>query len=78
MKPDVTLDLRGVLCPMNWVKAKLQLEEMAPGEVVEISLDDDEAIRSVPASARAEGHRILEVKPEGNSFRILIQRGGEE
>ncbi len=77
MKADTTLDLRGVHCPMNWVKTKLQLEEMAPGQVLEIFLDDGEPIRSVPRSVRSEGHRILEVKPEGEGFRLLIERAKE-
>lgn len=78
MKADVTLDLRGVSCPMNWVKTKLQLEELAPGQIVEILLNDSEGVRNVPVSARAEGHRIVEVIPQGNEFRIFIQRSAEE
>jgi len=78
VKADITLDLRGTSCPMNWVKAKLQLEEMSPGQVLEVLLDDGEPIRSVPRSARTEGHRILEVKPEKEGFRLLIQRAEEK
>ena len=31
VKPDVVLDLRGVMCPTNFVKTKLKLEAMNPG-----------------------------------------------
>jgi tRNA 2-thiouridine synthesizing protein A len=53
-----TLDLTGVLCPMNWVRARLELERMQPGERLELILDTGEPLESVPASAREEGHRV--------------------
>jgi len=68
------LDLRGTACPMNWVKLKLELEEMAPGQVIEVWLDDGDAIRNVPRSAMAEGNAILEVTPIEGGFRLLIER----
>ena len=52
------LDLRGVVCPMNWVKAKLALEELNPGDVLTLKLDPGEAIESVPSSARDDGHTV--------------------
>ena len=54
-----TLDLTGVLCPMNWVRARLALERMRPGEQLELVLDPGEALESVPRSAREEGHRVM-------------------
>ena len=53
-----TLDLTGVLCPMNWVRARLELERMRSGERLELVLDPGEALDSVPRSARAEGHAV--------------------
>jgi tRNA 2-thiouridine synthesizing protein A len=64
-----TLDLTGVLCPMNWVRARLELERMAPGERLELVLDPGEPLDSVPRSAREEGH---EVRVEGNH--VWIER----
>ena len=71
------LDLRGSICPMNWVKTKLALEEMEPGEMIEVWLDDGEPIRNVPRSAAGEGHRVIRVAPQDSFFRVLIKRGGE-
>jgi tRNA 2-thiouridine synthesizing protein A len=53
-----TLDLTGVVCPMNWVRARLALERMQPGEVLELLLDPGEPLDSVPRSAREEGHAV--------------------
>lgn len=73
-KPE--LDLRGVLCPINFVKTKLKLEEMSEGEVLDVILDDGEPMKNVPRSVKAEGHRIIHVEPlpEG-TYRLTIQRG---
>lgn len=52
------LDLTGVPCPMNWVRTRLALERMAPGERLEVRLDPGEPLASVPASAREDGHEV--------------------
>lgn len=72
--PDERLDLRGTPCPLNWVKTKLRLEEMAAGQVLEVLLDDGEAILNVPRSAKTEGHRIVEIEPVEGGFRVAIER----
>ena len=53
-----TLDLTGVLCPMNWVRARLELEQLQPGETLTLLLDPGEPLDSVPRSAEEEGHRV--------------------
>jgi tRNA 2-thiouridine synthesizing protein A len=63
-----TLDLTGVLCPMNWVRARLELERMRPGERLELVLDAGEPLDSVPRSAREEGH---EVSVDGDRVTIV-------
>lgn len=71
---EATLDLRGVMCPINFVKTKLKLEMMEPGEVLEVLLDSGDPIQNVPKSIKEEGHKIVEVKKEGDFFRIKVQR----
>jgi TusA-related sulfurtransferase len=52
------LDLTGVLCPMNWVRAKLELERMQPGDSLDLLVDPGEALDSIPRMAGEEGHRV--------------------
>ena len=52
------LDLTGVPCPMNWVRARLALERMEPGDRLDLVLDPGEPLASVPASARDDGHQV--------------------
>ncbi|GJQ22463.1 MAG: sulfurtransferase TusA family protein [Planctomycetia bacterium] len=72
--PDDKIDLRGVLCPINFVKTKLKLEMMDSGQVLEVMLDDGEPIRSVPKSVKEEGHKIVQVENLGNAYRLLIKK----
>lgn len=71
-----SVDLRGVLCPMNFVKTKLKLEEMTEGEVLEVILDDGEPMRNVPRSVKQDGHKVLKVERlDGGAYRLAIKRG---
>lgn len=73
-KADAFLDLRGVLCPTNFVKTKLQLEEMEQGEVLEIIIDAGEPMANVPRSIKEEGHKIIKVEKLNEHFRLWIEK----
>jgi sulfite reductase (ferredoxin) len=66
-------DLRGVTCPMNYVKTKLLLEQMATGEILSVALNE-EGGRNVPQSAERDGHEVLQVTAEGDSWRVAIRK----
>ncbi|MRR36508.1 sulfurtransferase TusA family protein [bacterium] len=72
-----TVDLRGVTCPTNFVKAKLALEMVDTGEVIEFLLDDGEPVKNVPRSLKGEGHKLLGLK-EADGYYILTLEKGEE
>jgi sulfite reductase (ferredoxin) len=58
----IRLDLRGVKCPLNWAHTKVRLERMAPGETLEVTLDDPRGARDIPRAAEAEGYAIVETR----------------
>ncbi len=69
------LDLRGVACPMNFVKTRLRLDKMATGELLEVLLDDGEPIESVTSSVTSEGHAVeSSTKIEANYHRLIIRK----
>ena len=71
---DAELDLRGVICPYNFVKTKLRLETMAAGEILAVTLDEGDPIRNVPQSVENEGHTVLGTEPVGQSYRVMIRK----
>lgn len=77
-RPDAELDLRGVICPYNFVKTKLKLEAMAEGQILSVILDAGDPIRNVPQSVSNEGHTILSQEPIDHSYRVVIRRRADE
>jgi len=72
-----TIDLRGVSCPTNFVKAKLALEMVDAGEGVEFLLDDGEPVKNVPRSLKGEGHKPLGLKEGDGYYTLTIEKVGE-
>ncbi|WP_457640504.1 sulfurtransferase TusA family protein [Persephonella sp.] len=68
------LDLRGVECPFNYVKAKMKLKEMDTGSILIITLDGEESIRSVPQSIRDDGHEIIDIQEEQEGIYTVVVR----
>jgi TusA-related sulfurtransferase len=71
---DAELDLRGVICPYNFVKTKLKLETMAAGQVLAVILDEGDPIRNVPRSVSDDGHAVLKQERLGQTYRVLIRK----
>lgn len=71
---DASLDLRGVVCPTNFVRTKLKLEEMNAGEILEIVIDSGEPMANVPRSIKEEGHKIIKVENIDGHFRLWIEK----
>jgi sulfite reductase (ferredoxin) len=69
-----TADLRGVACPLNFVKAKIELEKIEVGAVLDVLLDEGESVRNVPASFTDQGQEVMEVKKAGDHFRVRVRR----
>ena len=70
-----TLNLTGTPCPINFVRTKLKLERMELGEVLEVALDDGEAIESVNKSITEEGQKVLEkTQQEDSSWKLVIEK----
>lgn len=72
--PD--LDLRGIPCPLNYVRTKLKLERLDPGSQLEVWLDPGEPVERVPDSLVLAGHRVLALDPQPQGYvRLRVERG---
>jgi tRNA 2-thiouridine synthesizing protein A len=78
--PRATVDLRPFACPLTYVKTRIALERLAPGDVLELWLSAGEPAESVPRSAEEDGHRVVRVEAlagEGTpAFRVLVEKRG--
>lgn len=71
---DRRVDLRGVACPMNFVRTKLALDALAIGQTLEVFLDDGEPMANVARSLTDEGQRIVEHTPAQPGHRLVVQK----
>ena len=69
----VRVDARGLRCPVNWAKAKVTLEELPRGTLVEVLVDDPRSRRDLPAAAEACGHAVLVVEDVEGWIRIVLE-----
>lgn len=74
IQADHDIDITGEVCPMTFVRTKLRLERMHPGEVLAVRLRGDEPLRNVPRAARDEGHVILGIEADGDIHIVTIRR----
>lgn len=74
MRPDIRIDIRGLVCPYTFVRAKLAIESMEIGQVLEILLDYEEASRSIPKSMTEHGQNVLSVKKINDADWVLLIR----
>ena len=73
-EPIARVDLRGVACPLNFVKAKVALEKIPVNGVLEVLLDDGEPIRNVPASFTEQGQEVLAIEPFEDRHLLRLRR----
>ena len=64
MKPKTIpiINLEGEVCPMTFVKTRLQIEQINKDETIKFIYDSEEAKVNVPKSIKELGHEILEIK----------------
>lgn len=68
------LDITQDRCPMTFVKTKLELEKLQPGDTLEVLLNDGEPLNNVPKTAVEQGFSIVEkVHVKDNVHRLVIR-----
>ena len=56
---DRLLDITGEICPMTYVRTRLALDRMAPGQILAVRLRGADPARNVPRSAARQGHQVV-------------------
>jgi TusA-related sulfurtransferase len=69
-----SIDLRGVPCPLSFVRAKLHLEKLESGQVLEVLLDAGEPIEQVPNSLISDGHQVKSIDERDRFFALTVQK----
>lgn len=72
--PAGELDIRDEVCPYTFLKAKLALEPMAPGQVLRVLVGNETSARDVPRGLADAGHGVLAVESTGGGLWAITVR----
>ena len=72
---DVTVDARGLQCPMPVIKVSQAVKGMESGETVEVIATDRGALSDIPAWAKDMGHSLKEQFEAEDEFHFIVQKG---
>jgi tRNA 2-thiouridine synthesizing protein A len=71
---DQELDITAEVCPMTFVRTRLALDRMSPGQVLRVRLRGEEPLRNVPRTAREQGHEVLSLETGTDGIATLLLR----
>ena len=68
------LDITKDKCPITFVKVKVKLAKLKEGDHLEVLLSEGEPLKNVPRSAEEQGHKVLNIEPDGPFHKVLIEK----
>lgn len=70
---DITMDLKGLKCPLPIVKVSQQMKKMNIGQVLVAETTDPGAHADFPAYAKSSGNEILKIE-KGDVSKFYIKK----
>ena len=74
MRPDKQLDCTGLYCPEPVFRTRMALDELEPGETLEVTADDPAAYEDLKRLVERLGHEVLSLTKEGDEIQIVIRK----
>ncbi|MAY36529.1 sulfurtransferase TusA family protein [Litorivivens sp.] len=71
---EVTVDARGLDCPLPLLKAKQALNRMASGQQLEVLATDAGSVRDFAVFSEQSGHSLLLSEEEGGEYRYILEK----
>jgi TusA-related sulfurtransferase len=72
--PDLELELTGEICPMTYVRTRLALDRLRPGQILAVTLFGEDPARNVPRSAERQGHEVLARQTDARGVTRVVLR----
>lgn len=72
-----TVDARGLRCPLPLLKAKQQLNSLAPGQQLQVLATDSASVKDFHAFVNLSCHRLAAFEQAGEVYRYLLIKGAE-
>ncbi len=75
IKPDMTIDCKGLSCPMPLLKTKKAIQQLQSGQILEVLGTDPGSKNDLPGWCERAGHEFLGVKEDAGFMRFYIRKG---
>jgi tRNA 2-thiouridine synthesizing protein A len=76
IRPDHELDITADTCPMTYVRTRLALDNLQPGQILAVKLRGADPQANVPRTAAQQGHTVLGTMPAADgSVMVYLRRG---
>ena len=72
--PKLSLDFKGLLCPMPVVKLAQAIKQIQVGELVEAVATDPGVMADIPAWARTSGNELVSLQKQDKVFKFIVRR----
>lgn len=69
----VTLDARGLKCPMPIVRTAQKMKELTTGQLLEVLATDPGAVADFGAWSRSTGNEIVAQSEDGGVYRFVLR-----
>lgn len=73
--PDLTLDLKGLKCPLPVLRTRKALKPLTPGALIEIETTDPLAGLDIPHMCNEDGHALVSSERTDVGHRFRVRRG---
>ena len=73
--PNATLDAKGLSCPLPVVKARLEMDKLGSGDVLQVLATDPGSVADFENWTKMSGHELLDSQQDDGVYTYLIRKG---
>lgn len=75
MKVDLTIDARGLSCPMPIVRAKKGMDQLKSGQVMKVQSTDKGSLQDFQAWVKRTNNELLDHNEEDGVYTYYVKKG---
>lgn len=75
MEADKSIDCKGLSCPEPILHTKMAINELEPGQILEMFATDPGSVNDMAAWSKRTGNPIVEQAEENGVFQFFIKKG---
>jgi len=72
------VDCVGLFCPVPVMRAREEIDQLKPNNLLELIADDPASAEDIPRWAKRAGHTLVKVDRDGDEYHYFILKKSEE